>query len=171
MKKIAILLGFSAFTALAILTLPSFKAEPQSNGTAVGNKAIDLAYSSPDGKTIALSSLKGKMVLLDFWASWCPPCRRENPNVVATFNRFKDKNFTVVGISLDEDKSKWLQAIGDDNLTWTHLSDLKYWDSEVAELYGVRAIPSNVLLDPEGVIIAKDIREEALPATLEKLLK
>ena len=110
-------------------------------------------------------------MLLDFWASWCPPCRRENPNVVATYNRFKDKNFTVVGISLDEDKSKWLQAIGDDNLTWTHLSDLKYWDSEVAELYGVRAIPSNVLLDPEGVIIAKDIREEALPATLEKLLK
>ena len=116
-------------------------------------------------------TVKEGTVLLDFWASWCPPCRRENPNVVATFNRFKDKNFTVVGISLDEDKSKWLQAIGDDNLTWTHLSDLKYWDSEVAELYGVRAIPSNVLLDPEGVIIAKDIREEALPATLEKLLK
>lgn len=137
----------------------------------IGKVAPEFALPDTAGVSVSLSSFRGKYVLLDFWASWCPPCRRENPNVVATYNRFKDKNFTVVGISLDEDKSKWLQAISDDNLTWTHLSDLKYWDSEVAELYGVRAIPSNVLLDPEGVIIAKDIREEALPATLEKLLK
>lgn len=137
----------------------------------IGKIAPEFSLPDTAGVSVSLSSFRGKYVLLDFWASWCPPCRRENPNVVATFNRFKDKNFTVVGISLDEDKEKWMNAIKSDSLTWTHLSDLKYWDSEIAALYGVRAIPSNILLDPQGVIVAKDIREGALPATLEKLLK
>ena len=109
--------------------------------------------------------------MLDFWASWCTPCRRENPNVAKTFKEFKDKNFTIIGISLDKDKSKWLKAIADDQLTWTHVSDLKYWDSDIPALYGVRGIPSNILLDPNGVIIAKDIMGGELPKKLKEVLK
>lgn len=131
------------------------------------------AFSLPDtaGVSVSLSDFRGKYVLLDFWASWCPPCRRENPNVVKAFNEYKDKNFTVVGISLDKDKDKWLKAIADDHLTWTHLSDLKYWDSEIPALYGVRGIPSNVLLDPEGVIIAKNITGEELHKKLQEVIR
>lgn len=131
------------------------------------------AFSLPDtaGVSVSLSDFRGKYVLLDFWASWCPPCRRENPNVVKAFNEYKDKNFTVVGISLDKDKDKWLKAIADDHLTWTHLSDLKYWDSEIPALYGVRGIPANVLLDPEGVIIAKNITGEELHKKLQEVIR
>lgn len=110
-------------------------------------------------------------MLLDFWASWCPPCRRENPNVVKAFQDYKDKNFTILGISLDNNKDKWLKAIADDQLTWTHVSDLKYWDSEIPALYGVRGIPANVLLDPNGVIIAKNITGEELHDTLREVIK
>lgn len=129
-------------------------------------------FSLPDtaGVNVSLSDFRGKYVLLDFWASWCPPCRRENPNVVKAFQENKDKNFTILGISLDNNKSKWLKAIADDGLTWTHVSDLKYWDSEIPALYGVRGIPANVLLDPEGVIIAKNITGEALHAKLKEVL-
>ena len=126
---------------------------------------------TPDGGQVSLYSVKGKLKIIDFWASWCPPCRRENPNVVKAFNEYKDKNFTIVGISLDKDKSKWMKAIADDNLAWTHLSDLKYWDSEIPALYGVRGIPANVLLDPDGVIVAKNITGEDLHKKLKEVIK
>lgn len=128
----------------------------------IGKVAPEFSLPDTAGVSVSLSDFRGKYVLLDFWASWCPPCRRENPNVVKAFNEYKDKNFTIVGISLDKDKSKWMKAIADDNLAWTHLSDLKYWDSEIPALYGVRGIPANVLLDPDGVIVAKNITGEDL---------
>lgn len=137
----------------------------------IGSVAPDFSLPDSTGLSISLSSFKGKYVLIDFWASWCGPCRRENPNVVKAFNEFKDKNFTVLGISLDKNKTAWLKAIQHDGLTWTHLSDLKYWDSAAAKLYGIRAIPSNVLIDPQGIIIGKDLREEELHTKLNEILK
>lgn len=137
----------------------------------IGQVAPEFTLPDTEGTPVKLSDFRGKYVLLDFWASWCPPCRRENPNVVKAYQAYKDKNFTVIGISLDKDKAKWLKGIADDNLTWTHLSDLKYWDSEIPALYGVRAIPSNLLLDPEGVIIGKDLRGEALHEALKQAIK
>lgn len=137
----------------------------------IGKKAPEFSLPDTAGVNISLSDFRGKYVLLDFWASWCPPCRKENPNVVKAFQDFKDKNFTVVGISLDNNKEKWLKAIHDDNLMWTHVSDLKLWDSEVPALYGVRGIPSNVLLDPDGVIIARNITGEELHNKLKEVLK
>ena len=138
---------------------------------AVGHEAPNFELITSTGGKIALSSLRGKYVLIDFWASWCPPCRKENPNVVNAFQQYKDKNFTIVGISLDKDKAKWQKAIADDHLTWAHVSDLKYWDSEIPALYGVRGIPANVLLDPNGVIIAKNITGEDLQNTLKEVIK
>lgn len=135
----------------------------------IGKPAPEFSLPDTAGVVVAISSFKGKYVLLDFWASWCPPCRRENPNVVKAFQTYKDKGFTVVGVSLDKDRASWLKAIADDELTWTHLSDLKYWDSEIPALYGVRGIPANVLLDPAGVIIAKNITGEALQEKLKTL--
>ena len=140
-------------------------------GCAIGAVAPEITGRDTLGNPIKLSDFRGKYVLLDFWASWCPPCRRENPNVVKAFNEYKDKNFTIVGISLDKDKSKWMKAIADDNLAWTHLSDLKYWDSEIPALYGVRGIPANVLLDPDGVIVAKNITGEDLHKKLKEVIK
>jgi len=137
----------------------------------IGQVAPEFSLPDTAGVTVSLSDFRGKYVLLDFWAAWCPPCRRENPNVVETFQQFKDKNFTIIGISLDYNRNSWLKAIADDELTWSHLSDLKYWDSEVAALYGVRGIPANVLLDPDGVILAKNITGEDLPNTLREVIK
>ena len=140
-------------------------------GTTVGHTATDFKQSTPDGKTVKLSDFRGKYVLLDFWASWCRPCRMENPNVVAAFNRYKDKGFTVLGVSLDNNKEPWLAAIQQDKLTWTHVSDLKGWGNEAGRLYGVTGIPQNFLIDKDGKIIAKDLRGAALDEKLAEVLE
>lgn len=137
----------------------------------LGQQAPEINLPDANGKNIALSSFRGKFVLVDFWASWCGPCRRENPNVVKAYNQFKDKNFTVLGVSLDQEKEKWLEAIKADNLTWTHISDLKYWQSAVVPLYDLQGIPFNVLVDPQGKIIANDLRGEDLEKKLAEVLK
>lgn len=146
-------------------------APPAAAGPAVGTSAPEINLPTPDGKNVSLSSLKGKYVLVDFWASWCGPCRRENPNVVAAYNKYKGKNFTILGVSLDEDKDKWMEAIEADELSWTHISDLKGWESIPARDYSVNGIPANFLLDPSGKIIARDLRGEELEAKLAEVLK
>ncbi|MDH4058684.1 MAG: AhpC/TSA family protein [Cyclobacteriaceae bacterium] len=137
--------------------------------TAVGMEAPEISLPSPDGKVVPLSSLRGKYVLVDFWAKWCGPCRRENPNIVKAYNEYKDKGFTVYGVSLDRAREDWLQGIREDGLTWTHVSDLKFWQSEAAKTYNITAIPFSLLLDPNGVIIAKNLRGAALDEKLEEI--
>jgi peroxiredoxin len=140
-------------------------------GPAIGTTAPDFTLTSLDGKSVSLKNLRGKYVLLDFWASWCPPCRAENPNVVNAYNQYKDKNFTILSVSLDSDKSKWQEAVAKDKLVWQHVSDLQGWQSTVAALYGVQAIPSNFLIDPSGKIIAVNLRGDDLEKTLASKLR
>jgi peroxiredoxin len=137
---------------------------------AVGSVATDFTQNDPDGKPVALSSFRGKYVLVDFWASWCRPCRQENPNVVDAYKKFNGKNFTVLGVSLDRQKDAWVNAIQKDNLTWTHVSDLQFWDNAVAQMYRVQSIPFNFLVDPQGKIVAKNLRGEDLQDKLCELL-
>ncbi len=139
--------------------------------TAIGMPAADFALNDSTGNPIAISSFKGKILLIDFWASWCGPCRRENPNVVRIYNDYKDKGFEIIGVSFDESKSKWIDAIHQDQLTWPHISDLKGWQSYAAKLYSIQAIPATILLDREGIIIAKNLRGEALREKLEEIYK
>ena len=137
--------------------------------TSIGALAPDFRLADTSGNKIALSDLKGKYVLLDFWAAWCGPCRQENPNVVQAFKTYKNDGFTVFGVSLDKEKKSWLKAIHDDNLQWQHVSDLKFWASEAAILYGITSIPRNFLLDPRGKIIGRDLRGQDLLDKLEEL--
>jgi peroxiredoxin len=140
--------------------------------TAVGVMAPDFTENNVNGAPVKLSSFRGKYVLLDFWASWCGPCREENPNVVRAYNKYKDKNFTILSVSLDkaDGRNSWLAAIKNDGLSWTQVSDLQFWNNKAAQLYYVTSIPSNFLIDPTGKIIAKDLRGEDLESKLEEVL-
>ncbi len=144
-------------------------AEAKVNG--IGTEMEDFTQNDTDGKPFKLSSLRGKYVLVDFWASWCRPCRQENPNVVANYNKYKSKNFTVLGVSLDKAKPAWVEAINMDGLTWTHVSDLQGWSNAVAQQFRITSIPQNFLVGPDGKIIAKNLRGAALDHKLEQLLK
>jgi peroxiredoxin len=167
------------FVLIAVLLLSVtavFAQEKKEIGYDIGDIAPEIELPTPKGDTVALSSLRGQVVLIDFWAGWCGPCRRENPNVVETYKEFKGKDFiigegfTVYGVSLDKSRDTWTNAIKKDGLTWTQVSDLKYWQSPYVRIYGVRGIPSNFLIDEEGVIIAKNLRGEKLGKTLQKFV-
>lgn len=137
--------------------------------SAIGTPMLNFTQNDTEGKPVNFAAFKGKYVLVDFWASWCGPCRAENPNVLKAYNKYKDKNFTVVGISLDDKGDNWKKAIKDDGMPWTQLSDLKGWKNEVSQYYGIMGIPSTLLVDPKGNIIAKDLRGEILNKKLEEI--
>ncbi|MDB5210055.1 MAG: Peroxiredoxin [Sediminibacterium sp.] len=140
--------------------------------TGIGKPAPDFTQNDTLGKPVSLKDFRGKYVLLDFWASWCVPCRKENPNVVKAYNAYKDKNFTVLSVSLDQPgkKAAWLKAIHDDQLTWTHVSDLKFWGNAVVTLYDINAVPANFLISPDGIILARNVKGEELEKLLSKTL-
>ncbi|HVA98363.1 MAG TPA: TlpA disulfide reductase family protein [Bacteroidia bacterium] len=181
MKKVNIILLVVAAATLTFGFIYSKSSEAQTGttvGTAVGNKAPELKFKDPEGKELALSSYRGNIVLVDFWASWCRPCRMENPNVVAAYAKYKNakfknaKGFIVYSVSLDQQHDAWVNAIKQDNLSWTtQVSDLGGWQSKPAAIYGVQSIPTNFLLDSKGVIIDENLRGEALDMALDKLLK
>jgi peroxiredoxin len=138
-------------------------------GVSIGSEAPEIALPTPAGPIMRLSDLRGKYVLIDFWASWCGPCRRENPNVIKTYATYKDKGFEIFGVSLDQEKAAWINAIAKDQLTWPHVSDLQYWNSVAAQAYQVSSIPMTFLLDPQGKVIAKGLRGDSLNQYLANL--
>jgi peroxiredoxin len=138
--------------------------------TAIGQPAPEISMPDPDGRIFTLSSMKGKYVLVDFWAKWCGPCRQENPNVVRAYNEFKGKGFDILGVSLDRSKEEWMQAIAEDGLTWHHVSDLAYFNSKAAKDYNITGIPFSILVDPDGIIIAKNLRGLDLQKKLTEVL-
>lgn len=144
--------------------------EKAMEATEVGKTAPDFSAATPNGKTLSLNQAKGKVTIIDFWASWCGPCRKENPNVVAMYNELHDKGLNIIGVSLDKDDAKWKGAIEKDNLTWQHISNLQGWDEPIAVQYGVTSIPATVILDKNGVIVARNLRGEELRAKVKELL-
>jgi len=137
----------------------------------VGGTAPDFTQNTPEGDAITLSEMRGKVVLIDFWASWCGPCRKENPNVVRVYNKYKDQGFDILSVSADSNKDRWVSAIAQDDMTWKHVSDLKGWKNEVVKMYGITSIPSTILLDKDGKIIARNLRGPALEAKLKEVFK
>ena len=146
------------------------QAEPSSGASWIGKTVPELTMPDPNGNDISISSFRGKYLLIDFWASWCGPCRMENPNVVKAYNEFKGKNFTILGVSLDKDKDSWKKAISQDHLAWSQMSDLKYWNSQAVETFGFQGIPFNVLVDPSGKVIGESLRGEELDLKLKEVL-
>ncbi|GAC1416885.1 MAG: TlpA disulfide reductase family protein [Flavisolibacter sp.] len=177
-QKMSSTLGIKGFTETETAEVVNKQAVKFPNNTALNDiriklqphKAPDFTLPDTSGHNISLSSFKGQFVLVDFWASWCEPCRGENPNVVKAYNQFKNRNFTILSVSLDKEKNAWLKAINDDGLTWNHVSDLKFWNSAAAGLFNVSSIPSNFLIDPKGNIIAENIRGPELISKLQEVL-